>query len=47
LADALDPVQSRQFLASVREVIHKTALAMPTHRQFIDRHCAAGRVEAL
>jgi tryptophan halogenase len=41
LADAFDPVQSRQFLASVRDVIEKTALAMPPHQDFIARHCAA------
>jgi len=33
--------ESRRFLESIRDVIDKTALAMPTHQQFIDRHCSA------
>jgi tryptophan 7-halogenase len=33
--------ESRQFIASMRDVIEKTAGAMPTHQQFIDRYCRA------
>lgn len=38
--------EAARFLASIRDVIEKTALAMPTHQQFIARHCAAGQAEA-
>jgi tryptophan halogenase len=44
LASAFDPAQSRSFLASIREVIEKTALAMPRHQDFIGRHCAAPKL---
>jgi tryptophan halogenase len=44
LASAFDPAQSRSFLASIREVIEKTALAMPRHQVFIGRHCAAPKL---
>jgi tryptophan halogenase len=46
LAGMLDVGESARFIASIRDVIEKTALAMPTHEQFIARHCAAPRVEA-
>ncbi|MDP9421331.1 MAG: tryptophan 7-halogenase [Pseudomonadota bacterium] len=45
LVNAFDVEESRRFLASIRDVIGKTALAMPTHQQFIDRHCRADPVE--
>jgi|tagenome__1003787_1003787.scaffolds.fasta_scaffold20909988_2 tryptophan halogenase len=38
--------ESARFLASVREVIQKTALAMPSHADFIARNCAALQPEA-
>jgi tryptophan halogenase len=38
--------ESARFLSSVREVIEKTALAMPTHAEFIARNCAARQPEA-
>ena len=41
LAGLLEPEESTRFVASIRDVIEKTALAMPTHQQFIDRHCRA------
>jgi tryptophan 7-halogenase len=41
LVDALGVEESRHFLASIRDVVQKTAFAMPTHRQFIDRNCRA------
>jgi tryptophan halogenase len=44
LASGFDPAQSRSFLASIREVIEKTALAMPRHQDFIGRHCAAPKL---
>ena len=46
LVGMLEVEESKRFLASIRDVIHKTALAMPTHEQFIARHCAAARAEA-
>jgi tryptophan halogenase len=42
LVDAFSLEESRRFLASTRDVIQKTAMAMPTHQQFIDHHCKAG-----
>ena len=46
LASMLGVEEAARFIASIREVIHKTALAMPTHEQFIARHCATPRTEA-
>ena len=37
----LEVEESARFIASIRESIEKTALAMPTHEQFIAQHCAA------
>jgi tryptophan halogenase len=45
LVGAFDAGKSRQFLASIRDVIEKTALAMPAHQAFIDRTCRAAPVE--
>ena len=45
LASALDAGEATRFLASIRDVIEKTAQAMPTHQQFIDRHCRAAPPE--
>jgi tryptophan halogenase len=41
LTEALPADESRRFLAHLRDVIGKTAAAMPTHAEFIARHCAA------
>src|SRR5205085_7448620 len=41
LVRAFPVEESRQFIASTRDVIAKTALAMPTHADFIARNCAA------
>ena len=41
LVAALPQAESARFLAHLRDVIGKTAAAMPTHDQFIARHCAA------
>jgi tryptophan halogenase len=46
LVDAFDLDEARRFLASTRDVIQKTAMAMPTHENFIMHHCAAPRAEA-
>lgn len=45
LVSMLEVEESGRFLASIRDVIEKTALAMPTHEQFIARHCAAPLAE--
>jgi hypothetical protein len=45
LASLLEAEESARFIASIRDVIQKTALAMPTHQQFIDRHCRADPLE--
>lgn len=41
LVATLTVEESGRFLASIRDVIHKTALSMPTHQQFIDQICRA------
>jgi tryptophan halogenase len=41
LARSFDVAESTRFLASIRDVIEKTARAMPSHQQFIDRYCRA------
>jgi tryptophan halogenase len=41
LVSMLPLEESARFLSSIREVIQKTALSMPTHQQFIDHHCKA------
>ena len=41
LADALPSDESRDFLAHLRDVIARTAAAMPTQAEFIARHCQA------
>ena len=41
LATALPADESARFLAHVRDVIDKTAAAMPTHEAFIAQNCAA------
>lgn len=45
LTDTLPVDESRRFLASIRDVIRKTALAMPSHGDFIARHCRAEPLE--
>ena len=41
LADSLPLENTRRFMQHVREVVMKTARAMPTHQSFIDQHCSA------
>ena len=41
LTAALGVADTTRFMAHLREVIGKTAAAMPTHEQFIAQHCAA------
>ena len=41
LVAALPPQETARFMDHVREMIGKTADAMPTHEQFIAQHCAA------
>jgi tryptophan halogenase len=42
LANALPLDETRRFVAHVRDVIGRTAEAMPLHQDFIGRHCASG-----
>ena len=39
LVDALDESQLDDFLSGVRAIVDKTVAGLPTHRQYIDRHC--------
>jgi tryptophan halogenase len=41
LAGALPADETARFMAHVRDMIDKTAAAMPTHEQFIAQHCPA------
>jgi tryptophan halogenase len=41
LADALDLDETRARLKQIRQTIKDTAAAMPSHRDFINRHCRA------
>jgi len=40
LADELDARQLDQFLADIRTLVGRTASALPTHRDYVARHCA-------
>ncbi|MBD8680108.1 tryptophan halogenase family protein [Sphingomonas sp. CFBP 13720] len=46
LVDALSIEDAERFLAHLRDVIGKTAAAMPTHEQFISQHCASNMLRA-
>jgi tryptophan 7-halogenase len=46
LVHALPVPETGRFMAHLREVIGKTAAAMPTHADFIAQHCAARQPEA-
>jgi len=46
LAGAFPPAETARFMAHLREIIGKTAAAMPSHEQFIAQHCAAKPAEA-
>lgn len=41
IADTADPGELKKYLDGVRDVIRRSAEAMPTHAEFIRRHCAA------
>ncbi|OZB59512.1 MAG: tryptophan halogenase [Lysobacterales bacterium 14-68-21] len=46
LADMRTRVDAASRLASLRQVIAEVAAAMPSHREYIDRHCRAPAAEA-
>ena len=46
LVHALPVAETGRFMRHMRDVIAKTAAAMPTHEEFIARHCEARRPEA-
>ena len=46
LTETIPREEVDRFMASIRDVIQKTALAMPMHQQFIDHHCRAEPVES-
>lgn len=41
LVDARSEADAARYLSGIREVLAKTANTLPTHRQFIERHCRA------
>ncbi len=41
LADLIDPAETAAYLEGVRSVIAKCVDVMPTHEEFVARHCAA------
>jgi tryptophan halogenase len=41
LVDAIDEDALRQTFSRIRSIIRRNAEAMPTHGDFIARHCAA------
>ncbi|WP_076070457.1 tryptophan halogenase family protein [Sphingomonas montana] len=47
LIAGLPPADSTRFLTHLRDVIGKTAAAMPTHEDFIARHCAARTLQTV
>jgi tryptophan halogenase len=40
LVDAVAPPDLRRYVAHIREVVAKTAQAMPEHQAFIEQHCS-------
>jgi hypothetical protein len=42
LADQLSDSDLAAFLAATRQVVDGSVAAMPSHEDFIARHCAAG-----
>ena len=42
LVDLHAGVDAPRYFAGIREVLEKTAAALPTHREYIERHCRAG-----
>ena len=46
LTETIPREEVDRFMASIRDVIQKTALAMPMHQQFIDHHCRAEPAES-
>ena len=41
LADAIDAATLEGAMRNMRETVRRTALALPTHAEFIARHCRA------
>src|SRR5205823_9068498 len=46
IVDGVPPAEAAAILAGMRNVIADTVRAMPTHQQFIDRHCRAAETPA-
>jgi len=46
LADVLDIDEVRARLARIRQTMRETALAMPSHKDFIEQHCRADPIPA-
>jgi tryptophan halogenase len=43
MVDGVPPAEAAAVLAGMRKVVAETVRAMPTHQQFIDRHCRAAK----
>jgi tryptophan halogenase len=46
VAGVINPKVVNENLANIREVVKRCAASMPTHEEFIARHCAAPRPAA-
>ena len=44
LVDQRPRVEARQRLEGLRRVMHEAAEAMPTHREYINKHCQAAEM---
>jgi tryptophan halogenase len=45
MVDSVPPHEASAALSAMRQVVRKTAEAMPTQQQFIDAHCRAEPVD--
>jgi len=44
MADQIDPAQLEEFLANLRNVIERSVAGLPSHADYLQRHCPADSV---
>ncbi len=44
MADQIDPAQLKEFLANLRNVIERSVAGLPSHADYLQRHCPADSV---